>query len=133
MNQILLLAPPALPACLADAEIAAALSYVEQEKSEGTRGAYKSDWAIFTAWCGARGLVAMLATPTTTARFLSSQAIGGLKASTIGRRAAAIAYAHKLAGFEPQWHEAMTAGSVSLSLTLVVLSVAGWRRRCSGR
>jgi len=35
------------------------------------------------------------------ARFLSAQATGGLKASTIGRRAAAIVFAHKLAGFEP--------------------------------
>jgi site-specific recombinase XerD len=43
----------------------------------------------------------MPATASTVARFLSAQATGGLKASTIGRRAAAIAYAHKLAGFEP--------------------------------
>jgi hypothetical protein len=38
------------------------------------------------------------ATPDTVARFLSAQATAGVKASTIGRRAAAIGYAHKLAG-----------------------------------
>jgi hypothetical protein len=43
----------------------------------------------------------MPAAAATVARFLSSQADGGLKASTIGRRGAAIGYAHKLAGFEP--------------------------------
>jgi site-specific recombinase XerD len=102
MNQLALfqpISPPAVP--MADAEIAAALSYAEQEKSEGTRRAYRSDFAIFTAWCVARGLESMPATASTAARFLSHQADSGLKASTIGRRAAAVAYAHKLAGFEP--------------------------------
>jgi site-specific recombinase XerD len=101
MSDLVILAPPALPACLADAEIAAALSFAEMEKSEGTRRAYRSDFRIFTVWCLARGLEVMPATASTAARFLSAQATGGLKASTIGRRAAAIAYAHKLAGFEP--------------------------------
>ena len=101
MNELAIIPPIALPACLADAEIAAALSYAEQEKSEGTRTAYRSDFRIFTIWCLARGLEVMPAGASTVARFLSSQADGGLKASTIGRRAAAIAYAHKLAGFEP--------------------------------
>jgi hypothetical protein len=36
--------------------------------------------------------------PATVARFLSSQATAGVKASTISRRCAAIGYAHKLAG-----------------------------------
>jgi site-specific recombinase XerD len=101
MSYLAIIPPIALPACLADAEIAAALSYAEQEKSEGTRRAYRSDFRIFTVWCLARSLEAMPATASTVARFLSSQADGGLKASTIGRRGAAIGYAHKLAGFEP--------------------------------
>jgi site-specific recombinase XerD len=100
MNDLVIIAPIALPACLADAEIAAALSYAEQEKSEGTRRAYRSDFRIFTIWCLARGLESMPATASTVARFLSSQADGGLKASTIGRRGAAIGYAHRLAGHE---------------------------------
>ena len=71
------------------------------EKSEGTLLAYRSDWRIFAAWCLVRCLEAMPATPATAARFLSDQAIMGKKASTVGRRAAAIAHHHKLGGFEP--------------------------------
>ena len=37
----------------------------------------------------------------TVAAFLAAQATAGAKASTIGRRAAAIRYAHRLAGHEP--------------------------------
>jgi len=101
MHQLITIPAATVPTCLADAEIAAALSYAEQEKSEGTRRAYQSDFRIFTAWCAERGLEAMPATPATAARFLSHQADNAKKSSTIGRRAAAIAYAHKLAGFEP--------------------------------
>ena len=62
----------------------------------------ESDFRIFTVFCLSRGLVAMPATASAVARFLSSQADGGLKGrSRSGRRAAAVAYAHKLAGFEP--------------------------------
>jgi hypothetical protein len=59
---------------LADAEIAAAIGYAEQEKSSGTRRAYGSDWRAFVVFCDARGLEAMPATPGTAARFLSLQA-----------------------------------------------------------
>jgi integrase len=97
MNQLAIVQPTAL----ADAEIAAVRCFAEQEKSEGTRRAYRSDWRIFLAWCRERRLDSMPAEPTTAARFLSHQATSGKKASTISRRAAAIAYAHKLAGFEP--------------------------------
>ena len=103
-QQQLIVIPPiasSVPMSLADAEIAAAIGYAEQEKSPGTRRAYGSDWRAFSAFCAARGLEAMPATPGTAARFLSFQADSGLKASTIGRRAAAIAYFHKLAGHEP--------------------------------
>jgi hypothetical protein len=100
MNDLVILPPFALPACLTDAEIAAAMSYAEQEKSPGTRKAYRSDFKIFTVFCLARGLTSMPASATTVARFLSSQADGGMKASTIGRRGAAIGYAHRLAGHE---------------------------------
>lgn len=83
----------------ASAEVAAALSFAEQEKSPGTRRAYRSDWQIFTAWCAARGLGPLPATPEIVARFLSTEAMAGVKASTLGRRAAAIGYAHRLAGY----------------------------------
>jgi site-specific recombinase XerD len=98
------LAPVAATAPLAvtiQDEIEAARSFAMAEKSEATRRAYRSDFEIFTAWCTARGVASMPAAPETVKVFLASQAIGGTKASTLGRRVAAIRYAHKLAGFEP--------------------------------
>jgi hypothetical protein len=47
MHQLAILQPIALPACLADAEISAALSFAELEKSAGTRRGYRSDFRIF--------------------------------------------------------------------------------------
>src|SRR5207249_5127348 len=41
------------------------------------------------------------ALPISVAAFLAAEAKRGVKASTIGRRVAAIRYAHKLAGHEP--------------------------------
>jgi site-specific recombinase XerD len=101
MNQLIVLPPIALPMCLADAEMAQALSFAEMEKSQGTRRAYSSDFRIFTAWCGARDLGSMPASAGTVARFLSSQATSAKKSSTIGRRAAAIGHFHKVNGHEP--------------------------------
>jgi site-specific recombinase XerD len=101
MNQLTVPPLATLPMCLADAEMTQTLAYAEMEKSAGTRRAYGSDWRIFTAWCAARGLESLPATPGTAARFLSGEATRGTKSSTIGRRTAAIAYAHKLAGHEP--------------------------------
>jgi integrase len=43
----------------------------------------------------------MPAATDTTAAFLAAEATSGAKSSTIGRRAAAIGYAHRLAGHEP--------------------------------
>lgn len=71
------------------------------EKAEATRKAYKSDFRIFRAWCGTQGVVALPAAPETVAAFVASEAERGTKASTIGRRVAAIRYAHKLAGASP--------------------------------
>jgi site-specific recombinase XerD len=63
----------------------AALAFTEQEKSEGTRRAYRSDWRIFTAWCSARDLAPLPAAPETVARFLSTEATAGVKVRTISR------------------------------------------------
>jgi site-specific recombinase XerD len=93
--------PAALPAHLAQQEMARAVTYGQAEKSASTRRAYQSDARVFQAWCAARGLDSLPAEPSTVARFLAAQADSGLKASTIGRRGAAVAYLHKLAGHEP--------------------------------
>jgi len=56
------------------------------------------------------GAIALPATPATVAAYLAALANLRLnKVSTISRRAAAIAYAHKLAGFEPPINESVKA------------------------
>ncbi len=85
---------PAIPA--ADAE--RVRGYANAEKAAATRRAYGTDFAIFRAWCTERQLDALPASPATVAAFLAHEASRSVKASTIGRRTAAIRYAHKLAG-----------------------------------
>jgi site-specific recombinase XerD len=85
---------PALPA--ADLEIAK--GFARASKAAATRCVYQKDFARFTAWCAERHLPAIPAVPETVAAFLGSEAARGIKPATIGRRVAAIRYAHKLAG-----------------------------------
>jgi site-specific recombinase XerC len=87
---------PALPAILA-AELEQAVEFSRAAKSAATIRAYQSDWRVFTAWCGERGLAPMPAMPETVAAFLAQEATRGTKASTISRRVAAIRYIHSLA------------------------------------
>jgi site-specific recombinase XerD len=88
---------PALPA----EDIERAVNFARQDKAESTRKAYRQDFDAFAASCASRGVVALPATPETVAGYLAAQVDAGLKPSTIGRRCAAIAHAHKLAGIEP--------------------------------
>jgi site-specific recombinase XerD len=90
-------AVPALPP--ADIELAA--DFAHGEKSEATRRAYRSDYECFRAWCAGRGVSTLPATPSTVAGFLAAEAARGCKAATIGRCAAAIGYAHRLADMGP--------------------------------
>jgi site-specific recombinase XerD len=87
---------PVIPA--ADAE--RARGYANAEKAAATRLAYRADFLIFRAWCEERQLNAIPASPATVAAFLAHEASRNVKASTIGRRVAAIRYAHKLAGLD---------------------------------
>jgi site-specific recombinase XerD len=91
----------ALPGALTTAEIDATMAYAEAEKAQATREAYASDWRNFAAWCALRGATALPAHVGIVAAYLSWLADSGRKASTIGRRAAAIGYQHKIAGHEP--------------------------------
>jgi site-specific recombinase XerD len=81
--------------------MASVRAYLEAEKSDNTRKAYKADWTDFTTWCAGADLVPLPAEPVTVARYLAQIADGGRKASTIQRRVAAIRSIHKAAGFEP--------------------------------
>ena len=89
-------AVPALPA--ADLEIAK--NFARASKATATRRVYQKDFARFTAWCDQRRIPPIPAAPETVAAFLAAEAARGIKPATIGRRVAAIRYAHKLAGHD---------------------------------
>jgi site-specific recombinase XerD len=88
-----------LPAALG-ADFAAAVDLAKAEKAASTRKAYGTDFRLFKAYCEAKGVSSLPATPETVAAYLAVAAQTA-KPSTIGRRVAAIRYAHKLAGIEP--------------------------------
>ena len=73
--------------------------YVCKASADATKRAYTSDWRIFVAWCDTRAITALPAAPTSVAAFLAEEADGGVARSTIGRRLAAIVFAHRAAGF----------------------------------
>ena len=77
-----------------------AAEYARAEKASATRRAYVTDFAIFSAWCAERGALPLPAPPVVVAAFLGFEARRGIRASTLGRRVAAIRYAHKLAGYD---------------------------------
>jgi len=87
---------PNLPAALGP-DLAAAVDLAKAEKAASTRKAYGTDFRLFTAWCDGKGVSALPASPETVAAYLAAQASTS-KTSTLGRRVAAIRYAHKLAG-----------------------------------
>lgn len=97
--------------------------YVARASADATMRAYQSDWRLFDAWCGENGYRSLPAAPATVAAFLTLLADTGfvpneprrtkggvllprklpvpLGRSTIGRRLAAIIFAHRAAGCEP--------------------------------
>lgn len=75
-------------------------AYIESAKSESTKQAYRHDWQDFLTWCERVGQQPMPAAPLTVAGYLADLAEDGKSASTIGRRTAAIRFAHRLAGYE---------------------------------
>jgi integrase len=85
-----------LPAALGP-ELATAIDLAQAEKAASTRKAYGTDFRLFKAWCDAKGVSALPAAAETVAAFLAAEARTA-KPSTLGRRVAAIRYAHKLAG-----------------------------------
>jgi site-specific recombinase XerD len=75
--------------------------YLAASTSEATISAYTSDFNHFREWCGARGHEHLPAEPLVTAEYLAAMADHGFKASTIGRRAQAIAFWHRKHSLEP--------------------------------
>jgi site-specific recombinase XerD len=88
-----------LPAALAP-DLTRAAELAREEKAAATRRAYRSDFRIFEAWCRNHGVSALPAAPESVAAFLAHDVESGSRPSTLGRRVAAIRYAHKLAGHD---------------------------------
>ena len=81
-----------------EAELDVAADYARSEKALRPDGPTRATFEIFSAWCAERDLSALPASPESAAAFLAGEAQRGTNAGTIGRRVAAIRYAHKLAG-----------------------------------
>ncbi|MGF1615799.1 MAG: site-specific integrase [Gammaproteobacteria bacterium] len=99
-SQTLSLHIPGLPAHL-EQELQVAQRYLNHQHARATRRAYAADWRTFTAWCAARALQVLPASPETVALFLSAEAEAGCRPSTLARRAAAIRLAHRAQDYEP--------------------------------
>ena len=84
--------------CLPAETAANVQAYQRASKASATVKAYTSDAVLFGAWCQRYRFRSLPAFPEAVAAFLVSEADAGRSASTIGRRCAAISYAHKLAG-----------------------------------
>jgi hypothetical protein len=86
---------------LPEAELDLAHGFALEQHAPATRRAYRSDFALFAAWCSARGLNACPAAPEAICAFIADEATSRTKVSTITRRIAAIRYAHALNGIDP--------------------------------
>jgi len=85
-------------------------SYQRASKADSTVRAYRGDAEVFEAWCSRYGFRSLPAAPEAVAAFLVAEAEAGRAASTIGRRLAAIRYAHKLVRLpDPTEDEAVRA------------------------
>src|SRR5438552_5961644 len=87
-----------LPAALGP-DLAAAIDLAKAEKAASTRKAYGTDFRLFKVYCDAKGVSSLPAAPETVAAYIAAEAQTA-KPSTLGRRVAAIRYAHKLAGIQ---------------------------------
>lgn len=79
---------------------ARASAYIADAKAENTRRGYRSDWSDFVSWCEKYRRAALPAAADTVAYYLADRS-QDLKTSTLKRRLATIAEAHKAAGLEP--------------------------------
>jgi site-specific recombinase XerD len=91
--------PATLPTELA-ATLELAADFARASKAKTTLAAYGSDWRVFESWCEGRGLAPLPATTEGVCGFLADEATRGRRASTLGRRLAAIRYFHRAVGLE---------------------------------
>lgn len=86
-------------AVAAVAAVGRARVYASAATAEATRRAYRADWECFTAWCQEVGTNPLPAAPETVGAYLAAKAVT-LRVSTLERRLAAIATAHRMAGHQ---------------------------------
>ena len=84
---------------IVDHETERADAYARAARAGNTQRAYMADWAIFTAWCEARGECALPANTECVRRFVAYEADRGIKPSTVERRLAAIGHFHRAESF----------------------------------
>jgi Phage integrase, N-terminal SAM-like domain len=77
-----------------------AADFAKASKAPATQAAYSSDFRIFEPWCLKRGLSSLPASAESLCAFLADEASAGRRASTLGRRLAAVRYYHRAAGYE---------------------------------
>lgn len=74
-------------------------AYRKRQKAPATVRAYRSDWRDFTAWCRRHDVCPLPVVPERLADYVADMAaVRGLAFSTITRRLASIAMAHRKAG-----------------------------------
>lgn len=86
---------------LARESVERAAAFAGASRAAATRHAYGRDWALFEAWCREVGVEPLPADARAVASFLGWLAGRGLAPLTIGRRLAAIGWAHRQAGQQP--------------------------------
>jgi site-specific recombinase XerD len=114
----LTITPAPGPALLLEPFAPRVQEYVRASRSKNTLRGYRSDWAHFTGWCGAVGLIPLPALAETVAAYITTVADSGLKAGSIQRRISAIAAHHSAHGYDSP------TGKAAVTLTL-----AGIRRK----
>jgi integrase len=80
--------------------VESARGFAAEAKSQRTRRAYRGEVQTFASWCAAAGLDPLPATGRTVALYLAHMAAKGRKPAGMELALAAIAQAHKAAGFE---------------------------------
>lgn len=100
-----------------------AVDYARRSRTESTLRAYASDWNHFSAFCFAHGLDSLPCIPNTVAAYIADLAETH-RPSTIQRRLASIATAHRAAG-----HESPTKSELVRSTLLGVKRSKGTGKR----
>lgn len=68
--------------------------------ADSTRAAYANAWSQWERWCASRDAIVLPAAPALICAYLTERAADGLSVGTIDMACSAIAYQHRMRGFE---------------------------------